>query len=289
VIVLWIFDKLIGNLLMDCTDIKAILSGLVDDELASDVRHDAERHLVECKPCRSLVNEAEGVNELIAIDAHAMIAPALPEDFEAAVLSRTVFARSFSLQERQRRWTSYVGWLAAAACLGLAGLIWTMDRQIATQNHVAHNDANEPRMPAVSYYTGSNLQNRTYEGAQPVNYVSFTNRSDNDGDEDADALESASMLLSMIAEADLNSFTDVECVRRAAEYDRLLPRLARARQEVTSSDRPVVLAAESVLLRAVNGPLSIDDLRELNQSVKQMDLSHAVHDISSRMRTDIAL
>ena len=44
---------------MDCTDIKAMLSGLVDDELDAPTRHQAERHLANCKACRSLVSEAE--------------------------------------------------------------------------------------------------------------------------------------------------------------------------------------------------------------------------------------
>ena len=56
---------------MDCTDIKALLSGLVDGVVPDGQRHVAERHLAGCGTCRGLLDEAEAVNRLIVLDAEA--------------------------------------------------------------------------------------------------------------------------------------------------------------------------------------------------------------------------
>src|SRR5687767_3970761 len=113
----------------DCQDIKALLSGLVDGELDQEKRHHAERHLAECKPCRNLVDETERLNEMVALDAQRLLWPiGLPAEFEDRVLRRTLYADAY--QFAGRRWTSWLGWVAAAAALLLAASIWLIDRQI---------------------------------------------------------------------------------------------------------------------------------------------------------------
>ena len=77
---------------MDCTDIKVLLSGLIDDELDAQTRHLAERHLAECTDCRNIMNEAEALTGFIALEAEEGGAGALPEGFAGAVLSRTAYA-----------------------------------------------------------------------------------------------------------------------------------------------------------------------------------------------------
>ena len=54
---------------LDCTDIQAMLSALVDGELDADRRHGAERHLAGCQACRTLLSEAEGLELLVAAAA----------------------------------------------------------------------------------------------------------------------------------------------------------------------------------------------------------------------------
>lgn len=110
---------------MDCTDIKALLSGLIDDRLDAETRHSAERHLAECETCRALIDEAEAIDALVLAEANIVNDAASAEAFEAAVLSRTVHADA----RRPGRWTSLAGWIAAAAALALAGSIWVMDRR----------------------------------------------------------------------------------------------------------------------------------------------------------------
>ena len=266
---------------MDCTDIKAILSGLVDDEIDRDTRHDAERHLATCQPCRSLVNEAEGLNALIALDGKSMIASSLPEGFESAVLARTVYPQTYKFRERRRMWTNTVGWLAAAACLTLASLIW-YQRPNPT-GRVAINDPPKPDRgtdvtPVKDYSTGSNLMNRTYDGDLPIMRVSY----DASSLDDADTLYATAMVLDLLKDGDTGTFADVERVRRIAEYDDLLDRLATTRRRLPENDRAVVMAAEGILTRAVLGPLSQNDLQEMHDTVARLDLPREISQMGRR-------
>lgn len=266
---------------MDCTDIKAILSGLVDDEVDHDTRHDAERHLVTCQPCRSLVNEAEGLNALIALDSTSMIPSSLPEGFEAAVLARTVYPQTYKFRERRRLWTNTVGWLAAAACLTLASMIWyqrpNQPSEQTASNQLPPRDSDSKTGTGI-YLTGSTLQNRTFDGDLPIVKVAL-----NAGNpDDADTLYAAAMVLDMLNDADGSTFADVERVRRIAEYDNLLDRLAATRQRLPEKDRAVVLAAEGILTRAVMGPMSQDDLLQMRDAVARLDLAREMNQMSRR-------
>lgn len=264
---------------MDCTDIKAILSGLVDDEVDRDARHDAERHLATCQPCRNLVNEAEGLNALIALDGRSMIASSLPEGFEAAVLSRTVYPQTYKFRERRRQWTNTVGWLAAAACLTLASLIW-YQRPVRDAGLVMGDSPTPEGKARVvnTYNTGANLMNRTFDGDLPIAQVAL----DAGNSDDADTLYATAMVLEMLNGSDTSTFADVERVRRIAEYDDLLDRLATTRQRLPERDRAVVLAAEGILTRAVLGPLSQDDLRQMHDTVARLDLPGEMNQMSRR-------
>lgn len=292
---------------LDCKDIKALLSGLVDGEVDGQIRHQAERHLVECKACRDLLNEAEGVNELVALDAQRMMWPVgLPAGFEQAVLKRTIYGDA--LHFAGRRWTSWLGWVAAAACLLLTVSIWILDHQVISrgQNPVAVGGTRSPSssIPEVAFP----LRSYTYNGGLPdgtgrntritAAALSMDDKRAIDDDlstvlsashsraqisrDDSDTLYAASNLLDMLAQSDVQNFSDVERIRQVAEYDNLLDRLADARMRLSASDRPAVLAAESVLLRIVQGPISLDDLRILHDTVASMGLPEQMVAISSR-------
>jgi len=294
---------------LDCKDIKALLSGLVDGEVDGQTRHQAERHIADCKACRDLLNEAEGVNELVALDAQRMMWPAgLPAGFEQSVLRRTIYGDA--LHFAGRRWTSWLGWVAAAACLLLSMSIWILNRQI---NHnvpsnyaegLPGHSATEAIPAQRSFVYDGSLTDRTGQSTFASNAhttsaaLSIDDKNAIDDElgnvlpatfshapisrDDSDTLFAASNLLDILAQSDLQNFSDVERIRQVAEYDNLLGRLAEARNRLSPSDRPVVLAAESVLLRIVQGPVSLDDLRILHDTVTSMDLPEQVVAISSR-------
>ena len=113
-------EKLMETL--DCTDIKALLSGLIDDRVDSATRHGAERHLAECKSCRELLDQAEAAETMVAASIAALgDAEPLPDQFESTVLARTIYADRHGGNGRLMNW---FGWLAAAAALALAVSIW---------------------------------------------------------------------------------------------------------------------------------------------------------------------
>ena len=303
---------------LDCKDIKALLSGYIDGELDQSTRHQADRHLAGCAPCQNLVEETERLNTLIALDAQRTMWPAgLPAGFEDKVLGQTIYAEAY--QFAGRSWTSWLGWVAAAACLLLAASIWFLN--LGSLNHQGGTIALAPNKPVeqpmYAFHDNSRAgRSWTYEGTMPLeSLVSARKPSISEADhenielvsndheavivqtpftrpapdvlepiaeDDAQTLYATSNLLAMLAHADVNSFADVERIRAIAEYDDLLARLAESRDRLNVEDRPAVLAAESVLLRVVNGPLSTDDLLSLHNTVASLELADQIEAISER-------
>jgi hypothetical protein len=292
---------------LDCKDLTALLSGYIDGELDQPTRHLADRHLAGCVPCRNRVEETEKLNTLIALDAQRMMWPAgLPTGFEEKVLGQTIYAEAY--QFAGRRWTSWLGWVAAAACLMLSASIWFLNLGSSPMRGIGSDPkpAESPMVYAHLYNT-TGEKSWTYDDGLPLESL-ISNRkqvelvaseqspvivpavhtqpvmeqSEPIDEEDAQTLYATSNLLTMLAHADLESFADVERIREIAEYDDLLPRLAESRDRLSPPDRPAVMAAESVLLRVVNGPLSTEDLRSLHNTAESLDLADQIEAISER-------
>jgi len=103
----------------DCRDVAALVSGLLDDELPPETRHQAERHIAACSTCTALLDEAESLNDLVAPAIEDV--SGLPGGFADAVLDQTV--RLPAPPARLSRW-GWTGWFAAAASLVLAATVW---------------------------------------------------------------------------------------------------------------------------------------------------------------------
>ncbi len=293
-----------NHVTMDCTDIKALLSAIIDGELALDQRHRAERHLAECADCRTVVSDAEHADAMVAIAVEPGLGrtDGLPEGFEAAVLARTVFAdRAGSAAHPLRSW---LGWLAAAASIVMAVVLWRVDRSPGPDDRI------NARTVAASYPPGPEIGSWTIEelpaGSRSttrlvVNEVAryptdadagssweppantsgaFDTGADRLSRDGAETIESLSLVLAILQNADDESFVDVEHARRFTEYEQLLPRLAATRRQLSPSQRPVIFAAESVLYRIVRGPLSLDDVRELRQTIARLDLPGRINAIT---------
>lgn len=316
---------------MDCKDIKALLSAIIDDELDAEHRHEAERHLADCSDCRAIVNEAEGLNDMIAMDAQAGVdGMSLPPDFEQRVLQRTIYAGDG--RSRRHAWGMWSGWLAAAASLALAAFLWIGGQQQSSTpgdslaisgqaeaiggapSQPSSHRQNQPVVRPAAYTTGVDLRSQTFDGGLPaeafrVQRASLTDvtmpydpvfvwsdgvqRDDVSASpqaqarsplsrDDADTLFSASVLIDRFIGADLNSFADVEHIRQVIELDDLLPRLSAAREQVSHADRPIVFAAESVLLRIAHGPLDRDDAIVLQETVERMNLAVEIEAMTER-------
>lgn len=269
---------------MDCTDVKALLSALIDDEVDGTTRHRAERHLVQCDACRSLITEAESIDELVVADALALEPGELPVGFEGAVLGRTIYDRT--RRPFAERWTTWLGWLAAAAAIALATTIWMIDRPGRVE-HAATTGGTETTLlapvvygPAPALKASLFKDDRRSRGSGAG--AALTPILPGVSAEDGDTLFAASSVLELLAAADLEGFADVERIRRIVEYDDLLPRLASARERIPHADRPVVLATESILTRIVRGPLSTEDLQNLRETALRLELGSMTAQMSDR-------
>lgn len=249
---------------MDCTDIKAHLSALVDDAIDAPARYRAERHLAECPECRRLLDQAEVLESLIAADA-ALREPDLDPmaGFEQAVLKQTVYASG------SRRWTSWLGWVAAAASLLLAATIWVISGQGSAvgPQRVAENAA-QIRAPALG--PPPDVQ-------PPVNALgpSLTlardvrRRPAGPGPDTAGTIDTTVLLLGQVLHADLSSFEDIERVRATIVYEDLQDRLAKALAALPPGDWEAARSAKWYLDRIAAGPLTIDDVRQMQRDIAQ--------------------
>jgi hypothetical protein len=281
---------------LDCTDIKVILSALVDDEVEAADRYRAERHLADCKTCRELVSDVERNDALVAAAVAGTLPGGLPAGFEATVLRR---ATRGDRPESARRWTAWLGWIAAAAVLLLGAALWWLDRPptmtgpVASHvpsarstwirpvvNEVAQYPADlptrsAPKMSAPVSSPVSAARPRRPKSPAPPRAPALTR-------DDAEALEGVSLLLAMLRQSDEDGFARVERARAVIEYDELLPRLSAARAHLAAEDRPPVLAAESMLYRVAHGPLSLADVREMRQTISRLELPQQIDAISGR-------
>ena len=307
---------------MDCTDIKALLSGLVDGVVPDGQRHVAERHLAGCGTCRGLLDEAEAVNRLIVLDAESGGRDGLPPGFMAAVLDRTVHAGT--RDGGRGGLTNWLGWLAAAASLLLAASLWVTNGPMAPSRGPAALDriaeAPSPATVTRTTYLRSailDLEDEHLpiredagtrgsawpEGAGVIlgagSAAGTTDRMVGAGNaasrltpalamrprltrDDAEMLDSASLLLEMLLAGGGRGFARIEEIRRIAEYDELLPGLAAARERSHPADRPAILASESVLHRIMYGPLDNRDLQDLRSTVEVLGLPRRLATISGQ-------
>jgi len=286
---------------LDCTDIKAMLSALIDDEADEADRYRAERHLAGCKECRELISEAERNDALVAAAVAGDDLPGgIPAGFEAAVLARATGADQIGAAQR---WTAWLGWFTAAAVILLSAALWWLDRpQTMTGplaadgptvrsswirpvvNEVAQYPMDSPAASAPRSSAPAADPSRTWrvEGPAPRPISSLTR-------DDAETLEGVSLLLAMVRLSDEDGFAGIERARQVIEYDELLSRLSVVRTNLPAEDQPPVLAAESMLYRIVRGPLSVTDVREMRQTIARLDLPQQIDAISGRWPSEASL
>ena len=311
---------------LDCTDIKALLSGLIDDRVDPASRHHAERHLADCKSCRKLLDQAEAAEAMVAASIAALgDAEPLPDQFESTVLARTIYADRHGARGRLVNW---FGWLAAAAALAFAVSIWVTDPRTIfrgpapefaladaykvgpelksyTREGIGSPAERSPDSVAALGRETTRVQPASYHRPDPSSFIELNrlsmmparsgpsaqrtearaadlSRAPALSRDDSETLDDVSRLMMMLAQSPDQSFAEVERIRRIAEYDRLLPRLARLRANLAPLDRIAVSAAESVLYRVVRGPLSMEDVQIMRDDVNRLELPSHLEAIGNR-------
>lgn len=291
---------------MDCTDIKALLSALVDDCVESDTRHLAERHLADCKSCRTLLDETEAAEAMVAASVNDLVvADTLPHGFAANVLARTVYAEEKTFHPH--RWTTWLGWVAAAASLALALTLWVVDNSgnlpgpnsiIAKADSPANNDpksssdlspqgssnryasddsrASFAELNSISMMPASLLRTSVFK--KSTSLLSSLSL------DEIDTLDQTALLLMMLAQTPEQSLSEIERIKRIAEYDELLPKLSKLRAKLAQEDRSNTYAAELLLQRIVQGELADEDVKEMRNAVNELDLPSLINEIASFAR-----
>lgn len=277
---------------MDCTDIKALLSALIDDCVESETRHLAERHLADCKSCRTLLDESEAAEAMVAASV-SDLAPldTLPDGFKANVLARTVYADEKSYHPH--RWTTWIGWLAAAASLALALTIWVVDnsgnlpspKSIARNNITSENsndlagqfpqgtnninasydsrDSHAALMGMTVVPAGLLKTNSTQRTVLPFSSLTI---------DEIDALDQTVRLLKMLVQASELTPEVLQRIKNVAEYDELLPKLRNLRAKLAPEDRSNTYTAELVLQRIIQDTVELQELQEMRKAINELNL-----------------
>ena len=293
---------------MDCTDIKALLSALIDDCVESDTRHLAERHLADCQSCRTLIDETEAAEAMVAASV-CDLSPieSLPDGFKANVLARTVYADEKTYQPH--RWTTWLGWLAAAASLALALTIWVVDnsgnlpgpgknvvfQDTTTDATIDVNDlANLSQQGSLNTYAVDDSRasfaelNRITMMPPSLHHLSVSMKSSTQFSplslDEIDTLDQTALLLMMLAQAPEQSLTEIEQIKRIAVYDELLPKLRNLRAKLAQEDRSNAFAAEQMLRSIIRGPISIQDVQDMRSDINEFNLPSLIDGIATFAR-----
>ena len=266
---------------LDCTDIKVLLSGLIDDEIEPQVRHLAERHLTGCSSCRELIAEAEALDALIRADTELLEREGLPAGFENRVLRRA--GHGGSARPYWHHWTTWSGWAAAAAALGLALTIWVLDRRAGMTIVPMESGDQELVVGPAVYSTGAELRSSVLAESGPAD-TTATERAPGEQppstSSDADTIHAAAILLGIIKETSVPA--ELNPIREALVYDELAEPLADACDRLPPADRSAVLEAESVFLDVLHDPLVRRDITGLRRRVIERTLTRSLQALSDR-------
>lgn len=263
----------------ECVDFKVSLSPYLDGELDRETRTRADRHLLECRGCRDLLERAERQDAAVrlAFDGRDLEVEPLPEGFERAVFAsiagRPAVAGRVGILARIQS----AGWpLAAAASVALAVTI--------TAVLVRPEPASVPvSRPAA---TGA---------PAPVNSWPFLPSATISGD-DVHALHATGILLGAIEEMPFEDAAARERLRQIALYDNLLARLSVLASKLDPAARRDVEAARSalfVLLRddgaAADSSVESAKWSALQEDLRLLELPKALERLSVESDTRLAL
>ena len=291
---------------LDCTDIQAMLSGLVDDEVDQSVRYAAERHLAGCPDCRARLDAAEAQDRTMAMMMDDDAGGGLPDGFAGSVLAQTAWSERRASRDRAFGW---LGWMVAAASLAVAAVVWQFGPTLSNSGGMnsggdivlspVQTDADwaAPRSYMRSHtLTSLPATNDGIDGS--VNGgpgdVSMSDMSDSTGSMgmgsptfalsslEAHAADLSADLLELLTDVEATDFGAVEHLRRIIEYDDVIERLSTLETIVPEAERFRIFAARSILSQVAGGPMDRVLLRELREQATDLDLATILRSISAR-------
>jgi hypothetical protein len=264
---------------MDCVDFKVLLSPYIDGELGADARFAADRHLIECRSCRELLERAEANDAAIRLACErepqlvesALATASLPDGFERAVLDRAGLRRTLAW----RRTRGSLALLATAAALALAGALWVIwptqqgEGREADGRSLIARDANgwggseglEQLDPSLH---GPPKALRVRDLGRSVPTLSA---------DEAQCLHSAALLLESIVATPFENVAARGRLRDMAIYDELTARLAAIQHRFDTIDRRFIAACQAVLLELQREHLDLTAWNALQDDLRSFELA----------------
>lgn len=103
-----------------CDSIDTLAMAYLDDELATEERHEVEAHLTECTGCRARLDSERAE---LSVIKRALVAPLPPDMFRARLTRALDGEDAAEVKEQRRRWYQYLlpgsAMIAAAAAIVL--------------------------------------------------------------------------------------------------------------------------------------------------------------------------
>ncbi|HWB20709.1 MAG TPA: hypothetical protein VG711_10440, partial [Phycisphaerales bacterium] len=266
-----------------------------DDQVDAETRHRAERHLVDCAACRTMLDDAERINKLIAADAEDLVGErrsALSDDFISSVLDRTVNATRNSWIGR--RWINWTGWTAAAACLALSMFIWINDRRegvspgTGTVTNISDTDGSRAAPIPSVYRTNmrswivddqASLSNDDTDAGATTSLGALSD-APRISSEDSQGLYSAAVVLGMLK--DQPDADKLEQIKRIIAYDDLINRLNAMKGLPTKADRAAITETRDVLRKVTTGDFESADVSDIATSIGDHELEQRLRSLSAR-------
>lgn len=262
----------------ECVDFKVSLSPYLDGELDRDTRTRADRHLLECRACRDLLERAERQDAAVrvAFAGDDLEIEPLPAGFERSVFAAIEGKPAAASRGPLARLRSS-GWpLAAAAAVALA--------VTATALLVPARPGPVPL--SVPTATGG-------PAAAPA--WPFLPSARISGD-DVHALHATGILLGAIEEMPFEDAAARERLRQIALYDDLLDRLSVLSRKLDPAARRDVEAARSalfVLLRddgaAADSSVESAKWSALQEDLRMIELPKALERLSAESDIRVSL
>ncbi len=265
---------------MDCVDFKVLLSPYIDGELGADARFAADRHLIECRACRELLERAEANDAAIRLACEreprllesVLATAALPDGFERSVLDRAGLRRTIAW----RRTRGSLALLATAAALALAGALWVIwpaqqgNGREADGRSLIIRDGDglagygdvEPLDPQLHGPPKALRVREASSRSMPTLTV-----------DEAQCLHNTALLIESIVATPFENVAARGRLREMAIYDELAERLAAIQHRFDTIDRRFIAASRAVLLELQREHLDLAAWNALQDDLRGFELA----------------
>lgn len=260
---------------IDCTDFKVSLSGYLDGTTSIETRMAVDRHLLECRPCRDLFDQAER-NDL-ALRALCRERPELAEECAAGAPLPTGFERAVLSRVRRHRPVQWrrvydsLALLATAAAIALGtALVFVLQAGGGGENpssRTAALDGWERMAPGV--YGPPRPPRELLEYLEPRAILPLTF-------DDVQALASGASTLEAMESMPFEDIAGRGRLRDAVRYDELIRRLGAVRHKLDPAACRLVDAASAALFLLDDDRSDVERWSRLRQDLALLGLPEAL-------------